>query len=198
MKIKEVKKILKVTNRTINNYVNSGKIRYTKINKNHYDYNDEDIYALIKEKYPKREIVTYSRVSLPKQKNDLISQTERLYNYAISNGYCLSKQYEDIKSGMNFTNRKNFIKLIDDITNNKIETIIVENKDRLARFGFDLFEMLCKQYNVTIIVTSNVENKSYETELTEDLISIIHHFSMKSYSNRRKFNKLKQELKEIK
>jgi putative resolvase len=198
MKIKEVKKILKVTNRTINNYVNSGKIRYTKINKNHYDYNDEDIYALIKEKYPKRETVTYSRVSLPKQKNDLISQTERLYNYAISNGYCLSKQYEDIKSGMNFTNRKNFIKLIDDITNNKIETIIVENKDRLARFGFDLFEMLCKQYNVTIIVTSNVENKSYETELTEDLISIIHHFSMKSYSNRRKFNKLKQELKEIK
>jgi len=198
MKIKEVKKILKVTNRTINNYVNSGKIRYTKINKNHYDYNDEDIYALIKEKYPKREIVTYSRVSLPKQKNDLISQTERLYNYAITNGYCLSKQYEDIKSGMNFTNRKNFIKLIDDITNNKIETIIVENKDRLARFGFDLFEMLCKQYNVNIIVTSNVENKSYETELTEDLISIIHHFSMKSYSNRRKFNKLKQELKEIK
>ena len=99
---------------------------------------------------------------------------------------------------MNFTNRKNFIKLIDDITNNKIETIIVENKDRLARFGFDLFEMLCKQYNVNIIVTSNVENKSYETELTEDLISIIHHFSMKSYSNRRKFNKLKQKLKEIK
>jgi predicted site-specific integrase-resolvase len=58
--------------------------------------------------------------------------------------------------------------------------------------------MVCKQYNVNIIVTSNVENKSYETELTEDLISILHHFSMKSYSNRRKFNKLKQELKEIK
>ena len=29
-------------------------------------------------------------------------------------------------------------------------------------------------------------NKNFQKELTEDLISIIHHFSMKLYSNRRK------------
>lgn len=198
MKIKEVKKLLKVTNRTINNYIKQGKIRYNKINDKHYDYNEEDIFSLIKKKYPKRKVVTYSRVSLSKQKNDLISQNERLYNYAISNGYCLHKQYQDIKSGMNFLDRKEFNKLVESIVNNEIETIIIENKDRLARFGFELFEMFCKQYNVNIIVTSDVENKSYETELTEDLISIIHYFSMKSYSNRRKLNKIKQELKENK
>ena len=33
-------------------------------------------------------------------------------------------------------------------------------------------------------------NKTFQDELTEDLISIIHHFSMKLYSNRRK--KLKE------
>jgi len=196
MKIKEVKKILKVTNRTINNYIKQGKIRYNKINDKHYDYNDEDIFSLIKKKYPKRKVVTYSRVSLSKQKNDLISQNERLYNYAISNGYCLHKQYQDVKSGMNFLDRKEFNKLVEGVVNNEIETIIIENKDRLARFGFELFEIFCKQYNVNIIITSDVENKSYETELTEDLISIIHYFSVKSYSNRRKLNKIKQELKE--
>jgi predicted site-specific integrase-resolvase len=30
------------------------------------------------------------------------------------------------------------------------------------------------------------EEKDFQEELTEDLIAIIHHFSMKMYSNRRK------------
>ena len=43
---------------------------------------------------------------------------------------------------------------------------------------------------------SDVDNKSYEQELTDDLISIIHYYSMKSYSNRRKLNKIEKTLKE--
>ena len=38
--------------------------------------------------------------------------------------------------------------------------------------------------------------KTYEQELTEDLISIIRYYSMKSYSNRRKMNKIKKILSE--
>ena len=95
---------------------------------------------------------------------------------------------------MNFNDRKEFNKLLIEITENKIDNIIIENKDRLCRFGFDLFETFCKQFNTNIIVTSDMENKSYEQELTDDLISIIHYFSMKSYSNRRKLNKIKQDL----
>jgi predicted site-specific integrase-resolvase len=194
MKIKEVKRILKVTNRTVNNYVNQGKIRFTKINDKHYNYNDEDVYKIIKEKNPDRYTVTYARVSLSKQKSDLISQNERLYNFTISNGMIVHKQYQDVKSGMNFNDRKEFNILLSQIIDNKIENIIVEHKDRLCRFGFDLFDNFCKQFNTKIIVTSNIENKSYESELTEDLISIIHYFSMKSYSNRRKLNRIKKEL----
>ena len=73
---------------------------------------------------------------------------------------------------------------------------VYENKDRLCRFGFELFETFCKQFNTNIIVVSNEDNKSYEKELNDDLISIIHYFSMKSYSNRRKLNKIKKELQE--
>lgn len=194
MKIKEVKKLLNVTNRTINNYINQGKIRYTKINDKHYIYNDDDVYNLINLKFPDKINVTYARVSLNKQKNDLISQNERLYNFSIASGYIITKQFSDIKSGMNFNDRKDFNTLINLIVDNKINNIIIENKDRLCRFGFDLFETFCKQFNTNIIVTSDVDNKSYEQELTEDLISIIHYFSMKSYSNRRKLNKIKEEL----
>lgn len=54
-----------------------------------------------------------------------------------------------------------------------------------------------KYFGCKIIVLNDVlENKNYEQELTEDLISIIHYFSMKNYSHRRKLNKLIKELEE--
>lgn len=196
MKSKEAKKVLGVTSRTLYNYVHQGKIASFKINKNRSEYNDEDIYKLVGKRngHIERGVVTYGRVSLNKQKGDLEAQNERLYNYSISNGFKLVKQYSDIKSGMNFVDRVGFNMLLNDVVDGGIKTIIVENKDRLCRFGFDLFENFCKRFNTEIIVTSFFESKTYEQELTDDLISIIHYFSMKSYSNRRKLNKIKKEL----
>ena len=45
-----------------------------------------------------------------------------------------------------------------------------------------------------IVLNDAIENKSYEQELTEDSISVIHYFTMKSYSHRRKLNELRKEL----
>jgi len=42
-------------------------------------------------------------------------------------------------------------------------------------------------------ITAKQMEEDFQTELTEDLISIIHHFSMKMYSNRRKMLKLTQQ-----
>jgi predicted site-specific integrase-resolvase len=51
--------------------------------------------------------------------------------------------------------------------------------------------------NINRRLSQHVENsKTYEQELADDLISIIHYFSMKSYSNRRKLNKIKSLLLE--
>ena len=55
--------------------------------------------------------------------------------------------------------------------------------------------MFFKKFGTTIIVASETENKTYEQELTDDLISIIHYYSMKSYSHRRKLHKIEEELK---
>lgn len=195
MKAGEVLNILQITRRTLNNYINSGKIHPIRLNKTHYIYDDEEIYSLLG-KVKNRINVTYARVSLPKQKNDLKTQSERLYNFAVSNGYTIEKQYEDIKSGMSFSERKSFMKLIDDVTKYKVKNVIIENKDRLVRFGFELVETFFKKYGTTIIVVSNSENKTYEQEITDDLISIIHYYSMKSYSNRRKLHKAEITLKE--
>ena len=194
MKANEVRKILGVTQKTLNTYVKIGKLNPLKVNSHHYEYDRDEVYSLIKKSKP-RINVTYARVSLPKQKNDLVTQNDRLYDFALRNGYTIKEQLQDIKSGMSFSERKSFMKLIDMVVNNSVEYVIVENRDRLVRFGFELLKEVFAKHGTTIIVMSETENRSYEQELTDDLISIIHYYSMKPYSNRRKLHNAEKALK---
>jgi len=196
MKASEVRKILNITQPTLSKYANNGLIKFIKINKYHYEYNDEDVYKIIGIKKDKRsrKIVSYSRVSTGIQKSQLDDQSNRIYEYSISKGLNLDEQYKDIKSGMNFE-RKSFQELIENVIKGNIELVIVENKDRLVRFGFELIELIFRYFGAKILVINDtISNKNYQQELTEDLVSIIHYFSMKMYSHRRKLNKLKKEL----
>ena len=70
------------------------------------------------------------------------------------------------------------------ICSNSIERIVVNYKDRLIRFGFELIEQLCSIYNVKIEVINLTEDKSYEEELVEDVLSVITVFSAKLYGAR--------------
>ena len=189
MKASEVKNILHVTQKTINSYVKTGKLHPVIINSRHYEYDEDEVYNLIGKGKTERLTVIYSRVSLRKQKNDLQTQEERIYNWAINNGYKVDMKLQDIKSGMCFTERKNFQKLMSLAATGQLGTLIVENRDRLCRFGFEMIEEMFRKLGAKIIVISNVEDKSYEKELTDDLISIIHYYSMKSYSIRKRLHK---------
>lgn len=197
MKARQVKQILNVTQQTLRNYIAKGILHPIRVSKTHYEYDNNEVYSLVgKNKASDRLTLTYSRVSQPKQKDDLDRQKQRLYDFAASNGYQLSMQLSDIKSGMEFEKRKDFIKLIRLVCENRVKTVIVENKDRLVRFGFSLIKEMFKQHGTDIVVMSDTPNKTYEQELTDDLISIIHYYSMKSYSNRRKLNNAEKALKE--
>ena len=195
MKAKEVLNILNIGHRTLGTYVKKKLLNPIKINTNHYEYDPEEVFAILGKK-KERYNITYSRVSLHKQKNDLKTQTKRLYDFATSNGYLIKEQIEDVKSGMSFEDRKGFVKLLKKVTNYEIKNVIIENKDRLVRFGFELVKMLFEKYGTNIIIISDDEtNKTYEQELTDDLLSIIHYYSMKSYSYRRKLNNAAKALK---
>lgn len=128
-------------------------------------------------------------------KDNLIKQEQIIKEYMIKNGIKVDKIYKEIASGMN-ENRKEFNNLISDVQDNKIDKIFISYKDRLSRFGFSYFENFFKKYNTEIIVLNATDETNFEQELTEDLISIIHHFSMKMYSNRRK--KLKEIEEQLK
>ena len=195
MKAKEVLNILNIGHRTLGTYVKKGLLNPIKINTNHYEYDPEEVFSILGKK-KERYNITYSRVSLYKQKNDLKTQTKRLYDFATSNGYLIKEQIEDVKSGMSFEDRKGFVKLLKKVSNYEVKNVIIEHKDRLVRFGFELVKMLFEKYGTNIIIISDDEtNKTYEQELTDDLLSIIHYYSMKSYSYRRKLNNAAKALK---
>ena len=187
---KEAKNILKINATTLKSWKDKGILSYKKLSDKKILY-DIDSVLNNSDINDNRLNVIYARVYNTKQHNDLLNQIELVKSYCITNGIKISKVYQDIASGMN-ENRKDFNILINDVISGKIKNIYISFKDRLTRFGFDYFKNLFQKYNVNIIILDELEesNKTFQDELTEDLISIIHHFSMKLYSNRRK--KLKE------
>ena len=185
---KEAKEYFRINGATLRMWRLNGKLNYKQFSskKIMYDIDSFEDYCA-KPKYN----VIYARVSTTKQKEDLNRQIEMVKGYAKSNGYKIEKIFKDIASGMN-ENRTEFNLLLRDIFNGNIDTVFISYKDRLTRFGFDYFKHIFEEFGTKIVVLDELEetNSDFQTELTNDLISIIHHFSMKLYSNRRK--KLKE------
>ena len=60
------------------------------------------------------------------------------------------------------------------------------HKDRLSRVGFSFIEKLFKRFGTEIVVVSEVGNKKSDAEeVFEEIVSLLHCFSMKLYSKRR-------------
>lgn len=191
---KEAKNFFNINATTLKAWKDSGKLKFKQFSSKKILY---DIDSLSNENTNNRKSVIYARVSNTKQYNDLQHQIETIKNYCLNNNIEISNIYSDIASGMN-ENRKEFNILIDEVLSGNIDKIYIMFKDRLTRFGFDYFKQIFSKYNTEIIVIDNFENsnQTFQDELTNDLISIIHHYSMKLYSNRRqKFKEIEKILK---
>ena len=161
-----------------------------------YIYDDESVYSILN-KDIKRQSVIYCRVSTQKQKKSLQTQKEQLEAYCFAKGITINNVYQDIGSGLNF-DRKNFQQLVDDVINHKIAQVFITYKDRLSRVSFNLFKNLFKNFNCEIVVMNEVDdNKIIEKEIFSEIISLIHCFTMKMHSSRRKIKmkNLEEELK---
>lgn len=189
MKAKEVLKILQVSRQTLTAYVKNGSLIVRKKANGYYDY-DEDSVLKKAGITPERKIVVYARVSTQKQKADLQNQIDTITKYANNNGYSVSKVYSDIASGISY-DRGQFIELLNDVIARKIKTVFVENKDRLTRVSFNMWKDLFKQFGCDLVAINDVVNpKTEEAEIFSDIISLLHCFAMKMYSQHRK-NKLR-------
>lgn len=161
-------------------------------------YTDEDLNKVLnleEETESKRKNVGYCRVSTQSQKHNLENQKEFISVYSLSHGVILDEIYTDIGSGLNYK-RKNWNTLLKQVEANEVDKIYITYKDRFVRFGYEWFEEFCISHGTEIIVL-NQKQTSPEEELTEDLLSILHVFSARSYDLRKYKTEINKELKEI-
>ena len=161
-------------------------------------YTDEDLNKVLNleaETKSKRKNVGYCRVSTQGQKHNLENQQEFVSIYSLSNGVILDEIYTDIGSGLNYK-RQNWSKLLKQVEANEIDKIYITYKDRFVRFGYEWFEEFCASHGTEIIVL-NQKQTSPETELTEDLLSILHVFSEGNNNLKKYKTEINKELKEI-
>jgi predicted site-specific integrase-resolvase len=185
MKAKEALKITGIRRETLSRLVKKGKVRVVKTPSGWYDYNESDVLKYAGKKREQWNII-YARVSTAKQKTDLNNQIEKLETYCSANGIIINKSFKDIASGISFDKRKEFFELLDFILDYKVANVFITYKDRLSRVGFGLFKHLFEKFGCKIIVLNESGNEKLDSEeIFEEIISLIHCFSMKHYSKRK-------------
>lgn len=185
MKCSEVLKTLGISRPTLSKYVKTGLIKVQELPNGRYDYDKDSVYSFLLNGKDRKTVI-YSRVSTQKQKEDLKNQTELLKQYCMSNGYKIHCIFEDIASGISFEKRKGFFELLDLVMRNEVDKVIITYKDRLSRVGFELFKHLFKKFDTEIVVISEVgSNKLDSQEIFEEIVSLLHCYSMKLYSKRK-------------
>lgn len=192
-KPKDFAELLGVSVKTLQRWDRDGilKANRTPTDRRYYTYDQYLQFKGIQTENDIRDTVIYARVSTRNQKDDLQNQVEFLKQFCNAKGIIVNQCVEDFGSGLNY-NRKKWNRLLDEVMANKIKTIVISNKDRFIRFGYDWFEKFCEKFNTKIIIVNN-ETISPNEELVQDIISILHVFSCRLYGLRKYKNQIKED-----
>lgn len=131
---------------------------------------------------PERTVV-YARVSCSDQKDDLIRQRDRLLAHCAAQGWTDVEAITDLGSGLN-VHKKGLLRLLHLVLAGHADRIVVENKDRLLRFGADLVFRICQAKGVRVVVTDDAPSSSFEADLARDVLEIVTVFSARLYGRR--------------
>lgn len=93
----------------------------------------------------------------------------------------------DAKATPSAEKRKEFFEMLYAILSGQVSTVLIAYKDRLSRVGFELFNHLFQKSGCKIIVVSEVGSTQLDSaEIFEEIVSLLHCYSMKLYSQRKK------------
>jgi putative resolvase len=137
--------------------------------------------------------ICYARVSSSHQSADLDRQIEFL-----KHSYPNHEIIKDIGSGLNFQ-RKGFVALLERVMQGDVETVVVQHKDRLCRFGSELVEWIFRRANTKLVVHSQIQGNREDTakqqhktdesshsrqELSDDILAIVNFFVARNNGRR--------------
>jgi predicted site-specific integrase-resolvase len=185
-KISKYAKMQDVTPRTVWRWIKDGKLNIERTETNR-------VLVVIdeKEEIKQKKVAIYARVSSSENKENLEKQKQRLLDYSAAKGYTVVNIITEVGSGLN-DSRPKLEKLI---TDKNIDIIIVEHKDRFARFGINYIEKLLEMQGRSIEVINLQSND--RDDLMQDFVSIITSFTARLYGLRRNKRKTEQIIKQL-
>ena len=122
-------------------------------------------------------VALYARVSSHDQRNDLDRQLARLSQYAAEHDLHVADAVVEVGSGLNGKRRK-LLRLLRD---RSIGAIVVEHRDRFARFGSEYLEAALAAAGRRLIV---VDPSEMNDDLVQDMIAILTSFCARLYGRR--------------
>ncbi|HUR05984.1 MAG TPA: IS607 family transposase [Nonomuraea sp.] len=122
-------------------------------------------------------VVVYCRVSCAEQKPDLDRQTARVVEGANLLGLAVGEVVKEIGSGLNGRRRKLHRVLSDP----KVEVIVVEHRDRLARFGVQHLETVLSASGRRLVVLDPQESTD---GLVRDMTDVLTSMCARLYGQR--------------
>jgi predicted site-specific integrase-resolvase len=132
----------------------------------------------------------YARVSSHDKKKDLGRQMQRLRDYASAKGVPVKREVTEVGSGLN-GHGKNLRAILSDPT---ITVIVVEHRDRLARFGAEYIESALKASGRTVMVVNETE---YMDDMVQDMVDVLTCFCARMYGRRSAKNRAELALKAV-
>ncbi len=119
----------------------------------------------------------YARVSSGDQRADLDRQVARVSTWATSQGHSIDRVVTEIGSGLNGKRRK-FLALLADPS---VTTIVVEHRDRFARFGSEYVAASLAANGRRLVVVDDAE---VDDDLVRDMTEVLTSFCARLYGRR--------------
>ena len=119
----------------------------------------------------------YARVSSADQRDDLDRQVARVCSWAVANGFSIDRVVTEVGSGLNRKRRK-FLGLVSDP---KVTTILVEHRDRFARFGSEYVAASLEASGRRLVVIDDAE---VDDDLVRDMTELLTSFCARLYGRR--------------
>ena len=122
-------------------------------------------------------VALYARVSAHDQRGDLDRQLGRLAAWAAGQGLAVTHTVAEVGSGLN-GNRPKLRRLLADPA---VTTIVVEHRDRLARFGVEQLQAALAAHGRRILVADPSETSD---DLVRDMVEVLTSFCARLYGRR--------------
>ena len=179
---REASRILGVHPQTLRVWAREGRISYIRTEGNQRRYDVDSYIGLSKPTIT----LCYCRVSSKKQSADLERQVAFMRER-----YPDAEIVTDVASGLNFK-RRGLLTILERLHRGDKLKVVVAYRDRLARFGTELIEILLERNGGELVVL-NQRNLSPEAELTTDLIAILTVFGARVNGLRRYREEIKED-----